>query len=110
MMKRKNWKRVLTTLRRRPLSYRIRPLPTLAGSSKMMKMKRARTVHSLNCKTLISKWKRKRKKRSLQPLPCHLNLSSSNRDKLLSNSTKPHRGRQIKLNSRLSKSSTRLLR
>jgi hypothetical protein len=78
MMKRRNWKRVLTTLRRRPLSYRIRPLPTLAGSSKMTKMKRVMTAHSLNWKTLISKWKRKRKKRSLQPLQYLLNLSSSN--------------------------------
>jgi hypothetical protein len=70
MMKRRNKKRVLTTLRKRLLSYKISPLPTLGGSSKMMKMMKGRTVHSPICKTLISKWKvmKKKKRRSLQPL------------------------------------------
>jgi hypothetical protein len=111
MMRRRNRKRVLTTSRKRPLSYRISPLLTLGGSSKMMKMKRVTTLHSPICKNLISRWKRKsRKRRSLRPLSYLPNLSSSNRDKLLSSSIKPHRGRQINLNSRPSIYSTRRLR
>ena len=77
----------------------------------MMKMKRVRTLPSPICKTLISRWKKKiRKRRSLRPLSYLPNLSTSNRDKLLSSSIKPHRGRQINLNSRLSICSTRRLR
>lgn len=86
MMKRRNRKKVLTTLRKRTLSYRIRPLQTLAGSSKMTKIKKVGRVHSLIYKTSISKWKRK--KRSIKSLPYHLSISSSNKDKLLSISIK----------------------